>query len=445
MLDMPYQAALILITSCSISVGGLGVIIRKELTNPEILSKAIQIPYHQKVDLNKIKIEHSQKNLKLSVVKGTVNTNKLGDYNVTVALKESGKTIDEEVVTILVKDETPPVISAKDSYEVEVHQPFQLGKKITITDNVDGDITNVSTLSDYQIDKIGVNHVTISANDESGNKINKITEIKVVDNIPPVLSAEDKITNIGESIDVMTLVTAKDNYDGDLTSKVTETGKVDWNKAGKYPVNYEVKDQSGNQTILTKTVTVTVKDKAPQIKEPQATITQTKENQATSHSSSQVNQKEDSESTPSPVPQEGQYQPKTVNLMGESIHYENAGQSEGQNYIDTNPANASTWGGAAVQSGTDGLNTHIIGHNPGAFSGIWNLGVGSIIIVTDAANHPTAYHIQRIYQVTQNAVGIVDGVNYWDQMIGTGGGERITLQTCENSSGSVDWVIEASA
>ncbi|TFJ43096.1 hypothetical protein CKN80_11065 [Carnobacterium divergens] len=440
---MPYQAALILLTSCSISVGGLGVIIRKELTNPEILSKAIQIPYHQKVDLNKIKIEHSKNNLKLSVVKGTVNTNKLGDYNVTVALKESGKTIDEEVVTILVKDETPPVISAKDSYEVEVHQPFQLGKKITITDNVDGDITNVSTLSDYKIDKIGVNHVTISANDESGNKINKITEIKVVDNIPPVLSAEDKITNIGESIDVMTLVTAKDNYDGDLTSKVTETGKVDWNKVGKYPVNYEVKDQSGNQTILTKTVTV--KDKAPKIKEPQATITQTKENQATSHSSSQVNQKEDSESTPSPVPQEGQYQPKTVNLMGESIHYENAGQSGGQNYIDTNPANASTWGGAAVQSGTDGLNTHIIGHNPGAFSGIWNLGVGSIIIVTDAANHPTAYHIQRIYQVTQNAVGIVDGVNYWDRMIGTGGGERITLQTCENSSGSVDWVIEASA
>ncbi|MPQ21521.1 immunoglobulin-like domain-containing protein [Carnobacterium divergens] len=440
---MPYQAALILLTSCSISVGGLGVIIRKELTNPEILSKAIQIPYHQKVDLNKIKIEHSKKNLKLSVVKGTVNTNKIGDYNVTVALKESGKTIDEEVVTILVKDETPPVISAKDSYEVEVHQPFQLGKKITITDNVDGDITNVSTLSDYQIDKIGVNHVTISANDESGNKINKITEIKVVDNIAPVLSAEDKITNIGESIDVMTLVTAKDNYDGDLTSKVTETGKVDWNKVGKYPVNYEVKDQSGNQTILTKTVTV--KDKAPKIKEPQATITQTKENQATSHSSSQVNQKEDSESTPSPVPQEGQYQPKTVNLMGESIHYENAGQSGGQNYIDTNSANASTWGGAAVQSGTDGLNTHIIGHNPGAFSGIWNLGVGSIIIVTDAANHPTAYHIQRIYQVTQNAVGIVDGVNYWDRMIGTGGGERITIQTCENSSGSVDWVIEASA
>lgn len=47
-------------------------------------------------------------------------------------MKESGKTIDEEVVTILVKDETPPVISAKDSYEVEVHQPFQLGKKLLL-------------------------------------------------------------------------------------------------------------------------------------------------------------------------------------------------------------------------------------------------------------------------------------------------------------------------
>lgn len=98
-------------------------------------------------------------------------------------------------------------------------------------------------------------------------------------------------------------------------------------------------------------------------------------------------------------------------------------------------------GGAAIQSGSDGLNTHIIGHNPGVFSALFNVVIGSQVTITDGNGTPTNYTINRIYEVNDNAVGVRDGVDYWDQMIGTGGGERVTFQTCENDN--VNWVYEA--
>ena len=50
--------------------------------------------------------------------------------------------------------------------------------------------------------------------------------------------------------------TAEDNYDGDLTSKVTITGKVDTQKEGTYTINYMVEDSAGNKTEKTRKITV---------------------------------------------------------------------------------------------------------------------------------------------------------------------------------------------
>lgn len=59
--------------------------------------------------------------------------------------------------------------------------------------------------------------------------------------------------------------TATDNYDGDLTDKVSVTGAVDTSKPGDYEIKYSVADSSKNESEVKRTVHVT-DSTAPQIK-----------------------------------------------------------------------------------------------------------------------------------------------------------------------------------
>lgn len=59
--------------------------------------------------------------------------------------------------------------------------------------------------------------------------------------------------------------TATDNYDGDLTGKVSVTGAVDTSKPGDYEIKYSVADSSKNESEVKRTVHVT-DTTAPQIK-----------------------------------------------------------------------------------------------------------------------------------------------------------------------------------
>lgn len=145
---------------------------------------------------------------------------------------------------------------------------------------------------------------------------------------------------------------------------------------------------------------------------------------------------------PTPVATQPTLQANQLNINGTFISYANAGQGSGQAVIDGNSNMAATWGGSAVQSGSDGLNTHFIGHNPGIFNVLFGLSGGSVIQVSDSNNQVTNYTVTGITQVDDYAMG-ADGTDYYDQMIGTGGGERITLQTCINDS--INLVVFAQA
>ena len=66
--------------------------------------------------------------------------------------------------------------------------------------------------------------------------------------------------------------TATDNKDGDLTSKIEITGKVDNKKEGTYTITYTVKDSAGNVTSVNRTVKV-VKDNTTSNDKPENTVT----------------------------------------------------------------------------------------------------------------------------------------------------------------------------
>lgn len=75
----------------------------------------------------------------------------------------------------------------------------------------------------------------------------------------PIISASDKTITVGAKFEPLKGVTAKDNEDGDLTSKIKVIkNTVDTKKAGTYKVTYQVTDSQG--ASVTKTIKVTVKD-----------------------------------------------------------------------------------------------------------------------------------------------------------------------------------------
>jgi sortase (surface protein transpeptidase) len=119
---------------------------------------------------------------------------------------------------------------------------------------------------------------------------------------------------------------------------------------------------------------------------------------------------------------------RTITMGGVAIRYIIGNRSMG-----AAPGNgAATWGGRTNYSNTSGQNTHFIGHNPGSFAVMTSLGIGSAIRVTDAQGAGRTYHVYQIAKVNPNGV-TASKVDLWNQIVGTGGGQRITLQTCLGS------------
>lgn len=81
-------------------------------------------------------------------------------------------------------------------------------------------------------------------------------------NAAPVITATDKTIEVGDEFDPLADVTAEDEEDGDITDKIEILkNTVDPSKPGVYEVTYKVTDSKG--ASCTKTIKVTVKEKAP--------------------------------------------------------------------------------------------------------------------------------------------------------------------------------------
>lgn len=89
-------------------------------------------------------------------------------------------------------------------------------------------------------------------------KTKKIT-IKVMDKEPPKLTLNgnsETFVYVGRTYKEQG-AKALDNMDGDLTDRIEISGEVDGNTIGAYEIKYSVKDNSGNEGVLVRTVKVT--------------------------------------------------------------------------------------------------------------------------------------------------------------------------------------------
>lgn len=151
-------------------------------------------------------------------------------------------TLFERLIDIKLKGDSEIEIEVFEKYKEQGAEVTGTKKEYKISGSV-----NTSKLGKYTL--------TYSVKALLNHKVERT--VTVVDKTKPeiTLTASDITIYTSEQFNEPGF-TATDNYDKDLTSKVTVTGEVDTSKAGEYIITYTVEDSSKNKTSVTRKVTV---------------------------------------------------------------------------------------------------------------------------------------------------------------------------------------------
>ena len=210
---------------------------------------------------------------KIEVEKNDVKTDVAGKYEVTDKVTDNQGATRRKTIIVTVNPKmepmnAAPVIKAEDK-TITVGDTFNPMDGVTATDAEEGNLTANIEVKKNDVDTTtpGKYEVTYKVTDSQGASFTKSITVTVnpkmeVLNEVPTIDATDKTITVGDTFDPKAGVTAKDAEDGDLTDKIEVVkNTVDTKKAGEYEVTYKVTDSDG--ATCTKTIKVTVKEKAP--------------------------------------------------------------------------------------------------------------------------------------------------------------------------------------
>ena len=189
---------------------------------------------------------------------GSVNTSKLGQYEIEYKVKYKKRKVTKRRVVNVV-DHTGPVITLNGDAKVVVPTSIDEYQEpgATAADACDGDVssdikTKMEQVNDYTW------KVTYTVKDSHDNESTAEREVCLQDTQAPqiTLNGDSDITIKEQEKFEDPGVTAVDDRDGDLTANVTKDGYVDIYRSGTYTITYTVTDSSGNTAQATRNVTV---------------------------------------------------------------------------------------------------------------------------------------------------------------------------------------------
>ena len=184
-------------------------------------------------------------------VQGRVNTKKLGVYTLTYRAKKNSKeTSANKKVEVI--DTKAPSLKINGVLNSVCPNGKTIGATYEAVDNYDGNITNKIKY------KIKNNKIIYKVTDSSGNTAKKEFDVIIKDEEKPTLILNGESTiymSVGNKYDEPGYV-AIDNCDGNITENVVVKGNVDTSKKGTYELNYSVKDEYGNETVVKRIVRV---------------------------------------------------------------------------------------------------------------------------------------------------------------------------------------------
>lgn len=186
-------------------------------------------------------------------------------YNYQGLCRDDVKTYKKEHSNIDFKLNGDDVITL--NYKDEYKDPY-----VTLMVNGNDD-KNIVVYSNFNENKIGTYVVSYGASISKYHTERLYRKIKVVDNEKPqiTLKGEDVALEYGSNY-VEPGYEATDNYDGDLTKKVSIKNTINNKKAGIYKVTYSVKDSSGNKFSTSRNVEVKEKISEVNKEEPKIEV-----------------------------------------------------------------------------------------------------------------------------------------------------------------------------
>jgi hypothetical protein len=171
-------------------------------------------------------------------------------------------TVYEAYIEGTMIDTTSPYFQSSGTIISYVDQPItvtEIQNSLSAYDKVDGDVSTSIALvndgyTDY-MDTLGIYDLSFSVSDLSGNTSEIIIHVEVVDVLAPVFSDVTEITaiypNTLTTAEIIAMLSASDNYDGDISSQITLSNDNYSENAsiiGSYPMQFSVSDSSGNTT-----------------------------------------------------------------------------------------------------------------------------------------------------------------------------------------------------
>ena len=199
----------------------------------------------------------------LTIDTSKVNTNKVGTYDVYLAVKDSKGAKAEKTVKVTVKS-TNPTLKA-DNVKIEEGDTLKdTAFNIVARDCEGNSIKYKIDKSKVNTSKAGTYRVKITAEDKWGNTTSIDVKVEVTEKAKPaskpVITSVDSITlEVGQSLELNKFkASAEDDEDGDLTDEIVlDKSGVNTSKPGTYKAYLSVTNSQGVKT--TKEVTIIVK------------------------------------------------------------------------------------------------------------------------------------------------------------------------------------------
>lgn len=187
--------------------------------------------------------------------KYTPNNTKLGTFQITFTVTNTMGLSTDYVLNVRNMDFTKPIITGPTTKTINYKTSFdieEIKSQIVVSDNSGEEVPLLSKDNNYVKDVPGTYTFNFEAKDKSGNISKHVFTLKVIDETKPVISDEsvgkieinykDKITD--ELL--LSGLSANDEIDGNLTSKIKIVTNQVKNTLGTYVVTYQVSDNSGN-------------------------------------------------------------------------------------------------------------------------------------------------------------------------------------------------------
>ncbi|MED0884904.1 DUF5011 domain-containing protein [Bacillus mycoides] len=130
---------------------------------------------------------------------------------------------------------------------IYVGDPFDPMAGVSAYDSKDGDITDkINIVGEVDLFEPGTYNLDYMVANSRGFSVIKQVSVWVKRGEKPILRLPYKVSiNVGDNFDPMAGVSATDEEDGDITSKIKVDGNVDTSKPGTYEVTYTVTNSKG--------------------------------------------------------------------------------------------------------------------------------------------------------------------------------------------------------